>query len=209
MSRRRQSDAYRSKGIHMKKAAVMFSALIVVALATGASAKKRDILVSFDGGIGVVPILSFASPVNTDGTFQNVQRNFVRGVRSSTLLWRIADLQADVQTNGQISVDGRGLLLAGGDSIGTTANLSVVATLICEAAAPFVELSSADTLDGIVWQGAIPLQADGDFHINDTLRGFGGIGSVPSECASPVLLIRSGGNGAWLAAGIPTADDRK
>ena len=188
----------------MKKTAVMFSALIVAGLATGVSAQRRDFVASFDGGIGVVPVSSFAGPLNQDGTFQNVIRNFVKGVRSSTQLWRIADLKAEVTTDGRIKVRGRGLLLAGGDLLGTTANLSVVATLICEPTAPFVELSSADTTNGIVWQGGVPLEPNGDFRIDETLRGVGGAGTVPAECASPTLLIRSAGNGAWLAAGIHT-----
>ena len=74
---------------------------------------------------------------------QNVTRNFVRGVRSSTAIWRIAGLRADVDTDGRLEVRGRGLLLGSGDRIGQNANQSVFATLICEAAAPFVERSTA------------------------------------------------------------------
>jgi hypothetical protein len=178
--------------------------LLVAGTVSGVSAHRRDILASFDGGIGVSPIASFAAPVNPDGTFQNVIRNFVRGVRSSTQIWRIADLKADITTDGRVKVKGRGLLLAGGDSIGQNANLSVVATLICEATAPFVERSTGDTVNGITFQGGVPLEPNGDFRIDDTLKLLGGIGDpVPAECASPVLLIRAAGNGAWLAAGIP------
>jgi hypothetical protein len=191
----------------MKKTAIILSVLAIAALTTGVSAHRRDLLTSFDGGIGVVPVSSFAAPINADGSFQNVIRNFVKGVRSSTQLWRIADLKAEVTTDGRIKVRGRGLLLAGGDLIGTTANLSVVATLICEAKVPFLELSSADTTDGIVWRGGVALDSNGDFRIDETLRGPGGVGAVPTDCASPTLLIRSSGNGAWLAAGIPKADD--
>jgi len=186
----------------MKKTAAILSALAIAGATAGVSAGPRD-LANFDGGIGVIPVSSFASPMNADGTFQNVTRNFVKGVRSSTQLWRIADLKADVAADGRIKVRGRGLLFAGGDLLGTTANLSVVATLICEPAAPFVELSSADTTNGIVWEGGVPLDPNGDFQIDETLRGRSGE-TVPSECASPTLLIRSAGNGAWLAAGVPS-----
>ena len=41
----------------------------------------------------------------------------------------------------------------------------------------------------------------GDFRIDDTLN------PAPSECASPVLLIRTSSNGTWFAAGIPTLVD--
>jgi hypothetical protein len=64
----------------------------------------------------------------------------------------------------------------------------VFATLICEAAAPFVERSTDLT--------GVALEADGDFRIDDVLV------PAPTDCASPVLLIRNTG-GAWFAAGIP------
>jgi len=64
--------------------------------------------------------------------------------------------------------------------------------LICEATAPFVERNTAVT--------GVPLDADGDFRIDDTLN------PAPSDCASPVLLIRNTG-GVWFAAGIPKRRD--
>jgi hypothetical protein len=63
----------------------------------------------------------------------------------------------------------------------------VFATLICETAAPFVLHNT----------GSVALDPDGDFTITDTLD------PVPSDCASPVLLIRANGSGVWFAAGIP------
>jgi hypothetical protein len=68
----------------------------------------------------------------------------------------------------------------------------VFATLLCEAAAPFVERST--TFAGV------PLEPNGDFRIDDTLN------PVPSDCPSPVLLIRNAG-GVWFAAGIPKLGD--
>ena len=70
---------------------------------------------------------------------------------------------------------------------------SVFATLICEAAAPFIEHST--TLTGV------PLAPNGDFKIDDVLA------PIPDGCASPVLLIRSANGGAWFAAGIPIPGD--
>ena len=58
---------------------------------------------------------------------------------------------------------------------------------ICEASAPFVEHNTTVR---------VPLGPNGDFQIDDTLD------SVPSNCPSPVLLIRNAG-GVWFAAGIP------
>ena len=115
----------------------------------------------------------------------NVNRNVVRGVNPPGQIWVIEELRAEVEVGGRIRVDGRGLLLGGGNGIGTNANQSVMATLICEAAAPFTLRNT----------GLVPLEANGDFRINDVLN------PAPAECASPVLLIRNAG-GAWFAAGI-------
>ena len=69
--------------------------------------------------------------------------------------------------------------------------IRLFATLICEAAAPFIEHST--TLTGVL------LAPNGDFKIDDVLV------PMPDGCASPVLLIRSANGGAWFAAGIPAA----
>jgi hypothetical protein len=173
----------------MKKATVMVVMLLAVGITTGLSAERRDILVSFDGGIGVIPAQNVSGAMNPDGTFPDVRRNVVRGVIPAGGPWRIDDLRAVVDSYGRIKVRGRGLLLASGNSIGQTANLSVFATLICEATAPFVERSSNTT--------GVRLEPNGDFRIDDTLD------PAPAECASPVLLIRTSSGGAWFAAGIP------
>ena len=171
-----------------KKAAMLVLAMGMVG---GVSAHERDFLARFDGGIGVIPVQNGAGPVNVaDGTFPNVKLNVVRGVNPGAGPWTIASLRADVDIYGRIKVRGRGLLLASGNSIGQNANQSVFATLICEATGPFVEHSTT----------AVPLDPNGDFRIDDTLS------SVPSDCASPVLLIRNT-VGTWFAAGIPKLGD--
>jgi len=173
----------------VKQAASLLMALAVGGTLTG---YDRDSLVRFDGGIGVIPASAGAGPANPDGTLPNVRPNVVKGVPPGAGPWRIADLRADIDTNGNIKVRGRGLLLASGNSIGTNANQRVFATLICEAAAPFVEHSTALT--------GVPLEANGDFRIDDVLS------PAPSDCASPTLLIRNTG-GVWFAAGIPRSGD--
>ena len=178
----------------IKKAAAMLLALGIVGSVSASahdSAHERDFLARFEGGIGVIPASNGAGAVNPDGTFPNVKLNVVRGVFPGAGPWRIADLRADVDTNGRIKVRGRGLLLASSNSIGQNANQSVFATLICEAAAPFVEHSTTVS---------VPLGPNGDFRIDDTLN------SVPSDCPSPVLLIRNTA-GVWFAAGIPKLGD--
>jgi hypothetical protein len=171
-----------------KKAAIL---VLAMGMAVSVSAHERDLLAQFEGGVGVIPVANGAGPVNADGTFPNVKLNIVRGVNPGAGPWRIASLRADVDLYGRITVRGRGLLLASGNSIGQNANQSVFATLICEATAPFVEHSTS----------AVPLETNGDFRIDDTLN------SVPSNCPSPVLLIRNTPVGVWFAAGVPKLGD--
>lgn len=149
-------------------------------------ASADNAIAKFKGGIGVDPISSAPGPAPTAAT---VNRNIVRGVQPPGQLWVISDLAAVVTDDGRISVSGKGLLLAGGNAIASNAGASVFATLICEAAAPFVEHSTD--------AAGVPLEPNGDFNIEDTLT------PVATDCASPVLLIRNAANRAWFAAGIP------
>lgn len=168
----------------MKKRVICAAASL--ALAYGATAGADDRLVRFDGGIGVIPVSSAAGAQNPDGTFPNVNRNDVRGVPPGGQPWVIADLRADVRSDGTISVQGRGLLLAGGNNVGFNAGASVFATIFCGLAAHSTSLTG------------VPLEANGDFRIDDVLSP-----GVPPECVSPVLLIRTTNGGRWFAAGIP------
>jgi hypothetical protein len=158
----------------------------LVALAfTGIASAQDNVDVKFKGGIGVIPVTGVAAT-------GAVNLNVVRGVNPAGP-WRIADLDAVVESNGHIRVRGRGLLLAAGNGIGTNAGASVHATLFCGPAA------TATAFD----EAGVALAADGDFIIDDFLTGNG---SVPTPCENPVLLIRSGavaGQGVWFAAGIP------
>jgi len=174
-----------------KQTAVTAVILLLLGTVGHLIANETDFIARFEGGIGVIPVSNGAGPVNADGTFPNVRLNVVRGVNPGAGPWRIAELRADIETDGSIKVRGRGLLLASGNSIGQNANQSVFATLICEAAAPFVEHNTTVS---------VPLEANGDFRIDDTLD------TVPSECPSPVLLVRNTG-GVWFAAGIPKLGD--
>ncbi len=95
----------------------------------------------------------------------------------------IADLRADVKVDGRIQVDGRGLLLAGGNGIGTNGGQSVQARLFCGTVAHN--------------SGLVLLEPNGDFRIDGVLDPV-----PPDPCATPILLIVSGAN-RWFAAGIP------
>jgi len=105
----------------------------------------------------------------------------------------IRDLDAGVKTNGEIEVEGKGLIWGGGNNVGSATGQSVLATLICEAAAPF-------TLHNTNLAG-VPLDPNGDFKIDDVLTA-----APPFDCASPMLLIRNASGGTWFAAGIPKQD---
>jgi len=155
------------------------------------SAGADDSLAKFKGGIGVIPVSAGVVPAGQQPlTSEVVNRNFVRGVPPPGQIWVIAALNADVKTDGSVKVRGKGLLLGGGNTIGTNANQSVRATLICDAAGA----TRFDT-------GLVALEPNGDFRIDDVLRSDTGA-TPPNPCASPVLLIRNPA-GAWFAAGIP------
>ena len=177
----------------MKKS--LFAAVLMVLIGAflASSVIADDTLVRFEGAIGDIPVANVAGTANPDGTFPNVTRNIVRDVNPAGQIWVISDFTADVKVDGSIRVDGRGLLLGGGNAIGTNGNASVFATLICEAVAPFIQHST--NLAGVA------LAANGDFRIDDVL-----VPTPPAACASPVLLIRVTAGGAWFAAGIPKLD---
>lgn len=167
----------------------LLAALAVVAiipLAAAGNGGRENSLVRFDHGIGVDPI----SNVVVNGTTTTATPNVVRGISPAGQIWRIADLDANVTTDGRIRVRGRGLLLAGGNGIGTNGGQSVFATLFCGPTATASASSSN--------QVGVALDSDGDFTINDVLSPL-----PPSSCETPVLLIRTAaGTHPWFAAGI-------
>lgn len=170
------------------KRPLKLSALALIASIGAPLALAAENLVQFDGGIGVIPV---SSGVGLAATAEVVNRNIVRGVQPPGQIWVIRELRAAVKDDGRIRVEGRGLLLGGGNNIGGNANANVFATLICEAVAPFTERST--DLAGVA------LEPNGDFRIDDVLD------PAPDACPSPVLLIRNTAapTRAWFAAGIP------
>ena len=177
----------------MKKSLFASTFIILLGGFFASSVIADDTLVRFQGAIGDIPVANVAGTVNPDGTFPNVVRNTVRGVDPAGQIWVISAFRADVKVDGRIRVDGRGLLLGGGNTIGTNGNASVFATLICETVAPFAQFSTNIT--------GVPLEANGDFRIDDVL-----VPAPPAVCDSPVLLIRVSPSGAWFAAGIQKID---
>ncbi|AYC32449.1 hypothetical protein D3880_08695 [Pseudomonas cavernae] len=175
----------------MKKLLAASALLIAGVLAS--SVVADDSLARFKGGIGVLPV---SSGVGTGATAEVVNRNIVRGVQPAGQIWVIRRLEAEVSISGQILVEGKGLLLGGGNNIGFTGGQSVFATLICAAEEPNSFTQSSSNLAGV------PLEADGDFTIDDLLA------PAPAfPCNNPVLLIRSAASTSWFAAGIPKSED--
>src|SRR5262249_60129792 len=143
--------------------AVVAGALLMAAVAS-AAAQNEGTTIRFKGGIGVIPV---SAGVNDDGTATaalrapSVNRNIVRGVQPAGQIWVIDDLDAKVRADGRITVDGKGLILGGGNNAGRAAGQSVFATLICQATPPFTE--SSTNLAGVL------LPTNGDFKIDDQL----------------------------------------
>jgi len=161
------------------------------------SAVADGVLVKFDGGIGAIPVSTVSAAA--------VTLNIVRGVSAPNQIWAIADFKATVMVDGHIKADGRGLVFAGGNTIGTAvgtagsggaAVINVFATLICENVPTFVERST-NSIAGV------PLAENGDFTIDDVLSP---APPPASSCATPVLLIRNVANKNWFAAGIQKFD---
>jgi hypothetical protein len=172
----RETDAVGRRSFLRKIGIAGASLASLLAVLVASPAMADEIIVKFKGGIGVMP----ASTVG----FANV----VQGVQPPGEPWVIHALSAQVKQDGRIHVEGRGLLLAGGNGIGTNGGAKVFATLICGTA-----LFSTPVAD------AVPLAADGDFTIDGVLSPV-----PPLDCANPILLIRTAaGNNPWFSAGIP------
>ena len=173
---------------HVKFCAAVLGVLFTLPAAADDSGLK------FSGGIGVIPVSSVANcpAVNPclTGPPVTVNRNIVRGVLPAGQIWVINKLDATVSANGSITVSGQGLVLGGGDTAGRApAATAVLATLICQPVAPFVQSSTSTA--------GVALSPTGDFQINDMLSPV-----PPTPCVSPMLLIRNAANLGWFAVGI-------
>jgi hypothetical protein len=180
-----------SSGGKMRKLLVTAPLLALVAL-TPVRATGDDSLVRFDGGIGVDPVSGIASGAPA--------LNVVRGVPPGGFPWVIRRLRAEVQTGGQIHLEGRGLLLAGGNVLGTNGGQKVLGILFC--GAPGAAGSQGSATAHSTDPAGVALDVNGDFRIDDVLTP-----TPPNPCDSPVLLIATPGTPHWFAAGIPKADD--
>jgi hypothetical protein len=175
----------------MKK---LFSAMAVIAL-TSLGAGANDTLLKFNGGIGVIPaggvVQPDGQPLGSPGV---VKPNIVRGFFPPGAPWRINSLKATVKVDGHINLTGTGLLLAGGDKIGTTAGVSVRASVVCGT-------SPLDTTDHET-PSIVQLSPEGDFAFDEVLDS-----ANLTTCVNPTLVIFNPFTAQWLAAGILSADN--
>jgi hypothetical protein len=217
---------YRCDALARVFVAVAAGALLMSAIAGPATAqngqnnqngKKNSNSLQFKGGIGVHPISTVTgcpgtptapAPCVTDpddtqkpsSTSPTVSFNIVRGVHPAGQIWVINDLVATVQSGGSITVNGKGLVLAGGNNAGRapTPALSVIATLICDLPSGTTDPAQFSTAGA-----GVLLSPTGDFQINGTLSPV-----PPAACTSPMLLIRNAATATggfpnpWFAVGI-------
>jgi len=178
------------------KTTSLITALGICAGVLAAPAMAAGTLLKFDKGIGVHPVAGLSGTPNAAGAFPDVLRNDVQGVPPGGRPWVIEKLKVTVKDDGSISARGEGLLLAGGNGIGTVGPVtSVAASLFC----------GTQRFDS----DAAPLSTGGNFVIGGLLNT-----SPPNPCTGAVLLIRNASStggvvtlGSWFAAGIRGDED--
>lgn len=143
--------------------------------------------------------LSIASPAKADSirwrTIVGIVQaaNVVGGITGGGQPWTTLGGRARVDlTNGRLDFDVQGLVLAGGNAIGTPDGINmVIGTLVCGAGTPTQMI--LDTM-------SVPLSPQGDADFSGT------IGPIPTTCnaTNVAFLIRIAGGanpGRWIANG--------
>ncbi|WP_298853730.1 hypothetical protein [uncultured Aquimonas sp.] len=163
--------------------------------AAGTYAAPAEVILKFNGAIGVDPLTS-AGGADVS--------NVVRGVSPGGRAWVIRKLDAKVCSDATVDIRGKGLLFSSGDVIATRGPVThVAATLACGAAdATALKVSTAPA----------ELNAAGNFTIRGPLLDGVNTAVLPATCDNPQLLIRgvnstTGVIGGWFAAGILDSDD--
>lgn len=186
----------------------------LLAAGTAVAGEEANVVFRFTESIGVQPFRSQAgAPV----------LNTVAGVPPGGTPWGMTRFEAVLKSNGELKAEGRGVLLWGGDGIGTRAGpRQVILSLFCRG--PIV----APAVAGPVLQNAfnsptVVLSVDGDFSVRGKMTDASGA-LPPLDCGNdldnrPVLLVRAvtpanaetgapAIPGAWFAAGVLEAKRR-
>jgi hypothetical protein len=182
--------------------------LVAAGTAVAGGGGNSSVLFKFDGGTGN-QVFRSAQGVPT--------LNTVAGVAPGGAPWGITALDAVIRTNGDIRARGEGVLLLGGDGLGTRAGpRQVILSLFCRNV-PVPPAVSAPLILTPFNSEPVDLDADGDFAVRGKLTDATGA-TPPLNCGDtidnrPVLLIRSvtpanpttgtpATPGAWFAAGL-------
>lgn len=180
----------------MRRIAPRVLPLLALAVSAAAVAAPPAPPLRFEGGIGVDPLTAAggADVLNT-----------VRGINPGGRAWVIRKLTATVNPDSTLVAQGRGLLFASGESIGTRGAVTqVAATLTC---------GPADATATRYNTAPVDLDAAGNFSIRSKFSVDGSnIATVRSPCENRVLLIRganpvTGALGGWFAVGIPAGPE--
>jgi hypothetical protein len=143
--------------------------------------------------------------------------NLVAGVTPGGTPWDMTKFEAVIKSNGEIKAEGRGVLLLGGDGIGTRAGpRQVIISLFCRSV-PVPPAVAGAVLPNAFNSQPVDLDEDGDFVVRGSLADATGA-APPLTCGDdvdnrPVLLVRSvtpanpttgapATPGAWFAAGV-------
>ena len=171
----------------MKTIGLMMFTLIFAATSFAQKANFRnDNVVTWKNIEGVVTALNVDNPVN------NGNVNDPNTIHSGTFPWTTRRGNASVNlVTGFTSFSVDGLSISGSQFSGTPGPISaVVGTLVCDAGQP--NQTAVDT-------DVVSLTAQGRAKFTGQLDG------IPSQCTSPLFLIRiaglPGANGLWIATG--------
>jgi hypothetical protein len=184
------------------------TALIAAGTAFAHGDGGDNVLFRFDGGTGVQPFRSQGGAP---------MLNAVAGVAPGGAPWGLTSFRAVIKNTGEIRARGTGVLLLGGDGIGTRAGpRQVILSLFCRS------VPTPPAVAGVVLPNAfnsqpVDLDEDGDFSLRGWLTDATGA-APPATCGDdvdnrPVLLIRAvtpanpttgapATPGAWFAAGF-------
>lgn len=161
--------------------------LIVSGLALGAAVIGQNAIAGPDDTLRWQSVIGIAQANNVVGSGTGA-------VSGGGVPWSTLDGHVNIVVeNGAINFDVRGLVLAGGNSIGTPGTiLQVKGTLICD-----TDGSASGGNSVVVDTPLVELSDQGN------ARFYGSVGALPSVCASEpdiAFLIRVG-SGRWIANG--------